>query len=357
MQNKTIKAAGYEIVYGNDALAVLSRMLRSNAYQNAAFFLLADEHTHLHCWPRLVTAVPELENAELLLVESGEEWKNIAICTQLWRALSDLGADRQSVLINLGGGVIGDMGGFVAASFKRGIRFIHVPTTLLAMVDASIGGKVGIDLDMLKNQVGAFAPPEGVFIWPAFLDTLPEEQLLSGFAEMVKHALVADPEYWKAILHTDPKDPEALARLIPRSVEIKNEIVRADPTEKGHRKLLNFGHTLGHAFETWSFETGTTPILHGHAVAMGMLGECELSRYQKGFSDKDLETVKAFLLQHYRPVNFHDTDINRLFELMRHDKKNKGGKICFTLLKAIGEGATDETVNPETILKGLQVCR
>lgn len=251
---------------GNGSLAQLERDLCQKDYSRK--FILVDENTISHCLPVLMMNVPSLARAEVIEIESGEKNKNIDIAIRLWEVLTELQADRRSVLLNLGGGVIGDIGGFVASTFKRGIDFLNVPTSLLAQVDASVGGKVGIDLNGLKNQIGVFKNPASVYIYPDFLKTLPKREVLAGFAEMLKHGLVLDEGHFYELKAFDLSRIDHLEALIMRSVHLKNEIVLDDPKEKNQRKLLNFGHTIGHALETYALENMTFSLPHGEAVAI-----------------------------------------------------------------------------------------
>jgi 3-dehydroquinate synthase len=334
--NPPIVSTGYSITIGPKALRALEELL-SRKYKNARFFILVDENTARHCLPTLAAQVPMLADAHILEVESGEASKNIEVCTRLWRALGDLGADRQSVMLNLGGGVIDDMGGFVASTYKRGIPFIQLPTTLLAQVDASVGGKTGIDLDHLKNEIGLFSIPLGVFIWPDFLKTLSRREMISGFAEMVKHALISDKDYWLELQTVNMADAAVWDRLVYHSVFLKNEIVLADPTEKGIRKALNFGHTIGHAIESYYLENGEKRLLHGEAVAVGMIAEAYLSMTENGLSRSELDTITVFIRRNFGTIELEPLADHRLLELMRHDKKNENGVVNFTLLNRIGD--------------------
>jgi 3-dehydroquinate synthase len=356
MKIRTLSAAGYPIHIGKDVFRELNRMLNYSELKRSAIFVLVDENSLKHCYPVLLRQVKRLKEAELIEVESGEENKNIDVCTNIWSALSSLGADRHSVLINLGGGVIGDMGGFAAATFKRGITFVNIPTTLLAQVDASVGGKLGIDLDNLKNEVGLFTDPAAVFIYPEFLSTLSQRQMLSGFAEIVKHALIADRKYWQEIRDASPD--ESLEAFIIRSVEIKNSIVKKDPKEKGLRKVLNFGHTIGHAIESWSLEGGGVQLLHGEAVAIGMVCEAWLSAKRCGLHKSLLNEITSYILRTFKTVRLDKFDDLRLIELMKHDKKNNSrDKINFTLLSEIGSAETDRICSVEEIKGSLRYYR
>jgi 3-dehydroquinate synthase len=328
--------------------------LAQPAISKARKFILVDENSLQHCIPALMSAVEGLRGAELIEVESGEPNKNIVICTHIWEALSDMQADRNALFVNLGGGVITDMGGFIASTFKRGIRFINIPTTLLSQVDASVGGKVGVDLNGLKNQVGVFADPQVVYIDPAFLSTLSPKELRSGFAEVVKHALIADANYWKEIRKIDPAHYDNWQEVIVRSVEIKKRIVEEDPHEIGLRKILNFGHTIGHAVESHSLEGGKNPLTHGESIAIGMIAEAWLSHKKRKLSQQSLEEIVATITAVFPAHSFDDLDHHRLVELMRNDKKNQDNSINFTLLDDIGKAHYDQTCNAEEIRDALK---
>ncbi|MFT3886491.1 MAG: 3-dehydroquinate synthase [Flavobacteriales bacterium] len=308
-------------------------------------FILGDEHTLAHCLPELLAHVPALREAETMQVQGGEASKAIEVCKALWGHLAEREADRQSILVALGGGVITDLGGFVAATFKRGIRFVHVPTTLMGMVDASIGGKTAIDLLGVKNLVGVFADPVAVYMHVPFLRTLGKRELLNGVAEMVKHGLVRDARHWNDLRRTPLHDLAALTPLIERSAAIKAEVVSEDPREIGPRKLLNFGHTIGHALESFALESADRNLLHGEAVAIGMVCEAWLS-WRLGLLDRDrMNAVQEHLLQLYLPFHLQGSDHHRVIELMRHDKKNAGDQFRFTLLTDIGSARVDVPVS------------
>jgi len=330
----------YPLIVSEDGYETLAKMLNHDAKSGCSFFILVDENTNEHCLPQLLTNVEALTTAEVIEIDSGEENKTLETCIQLWEVLTELGADRQSIIINLGGGVITDMGGFVASTFKRGIRFYNIPTTLLAQVDASTGSKTGVDLGGLKNQVGVFADPQGVYINPGFLRTLPNEQLQSGFGEIIKHALIADKKYWSLVKNEVYYEVENWGRLIKPSLDIKSSIVLKDPTEKGLRKLLNFGHTIGHALETFALENNK-PLLHGQAVALGMIAESWLSKKLTGLSEVEFKEIESVILANFDVFQFSEVDFDRIIELTGHDKKNVSGKVRLTLLKEIGEGVYD----------------
>lgn len=351
---KTLQSINHPVYFGPLADSPLQKYLSSAENKKAKKFILVDEHTLDSCFPRLIEQVPALKDAEVIEMESGEQNKNIDICIRVWEALAELKADRQSVFINLGGGVIGDMGGFIAATFKRGLRFIQIPTTLLAQVDASVGGKVAIDLAGLKNSVGLFSRPEAVYIDPSFLITLSKREMLSGFAEMIKHGLIADVEYWKQLKKINFAEIFSFYGFIYRSVEIKNAIVTEDPQEKGKRKLLNFGHTIGHAIEALSLEGGRKPLTHGEAIAIGMICESRLSNKEKSLTNDGLEEIVSYLYELYPFYTIDEMDHHRLIELMRNDKKNNNDSINFTLLSAVGAGVTDCSCTADAIRESLR---
>lgn len=320
---KEIKSDDYSIWMGNNSLS----KLEVSSYSKIA--ILIDENTKRDCLYKL----PKIENSLIIEIPSGEENKNISTCNFIWEKLTENQFDRNSLLINLGGGVIGDIGGFCASTYKRGIDFIQIPTTLLAMVDASFGGKLGVDFKDLKNQIGVFNNPKSVLIDPEFLQTLHVNELKSGFAEVVKHALIADQHLWSTITST-PFTNLDWQEIITISVDIKNNIVLSDPLENGERKKLNFGHTYGHAIESYYLEKGT-PILHGEAIFMGMILEIDLS----SISEEEKQEIKNFILSNFSlPFTPKKSDI--LSHLV-NDKKNKEGKINFSLLNKIGVGSID----------------
>ncbi|MES2590757.1 MAG: 3-dehydroquinate synthase [Bacteroidota bacterium] len=347
-----IKSTNYSVFISKNITKDINQFLKTNKNSFSKLFILVDENTLKHCYPQLVATIPAFENAEIIEIESGEESKNIEVCAQLWATLSELGADRQSLLVNLGGGVIGDMGGFIASTFKRGISFINIPTTLLSQVDASIGGKVGVDLNHLKNEIGLFSNPLAVFIDSAFLNTLDRRQLLSGFAEMIKHALIADADYWKKIKKADSINFEKFDSLIETSIRIKNKVVQEDPFEKNSRKLLNFGHTIGHAIETYFLEQQKS-LLHGEAIAVGMICEAYLSNQILKLPNETLNDITGLISNTYTPVGLDKKDIPTLIELMSHDKKNEKGKLNFSLLSDIGTCEINQTVSTDLVKEAL----
>lgn len=345
----------HRITIGDSIFRKLADYLKRNKF--SSLFILVDENSLRHCLPVLVTKVPKLLEAEVIELESGEKNKNLEVCMQVWSALSELGADRRSLLVNLGGGVITDLGGFVASTFKRGITFVNIPTTLLAQVDASVGGKTGVDLGALKNEVGVFADAEELFIWPGFLNTLPERELHSGIAEVLKHGLVADAAYWKQCTESDLSDVAELEEIIRASVAIKSAIVAADPNENGERKKLNFGHTIGHAVEGLVLEREEQTLLHGEAVALGMICESWISVQEMQLTTEEHEEIVRNIRRYFPLQSLNPTDDHRLIELMRHDKKNEKGDIRMALLQSIGTCHTGKTVTPDRIIAALDYYR
>jgi 3-dehydroquinate synthase len=329
---ETIQSNNYPIFFDN-SIAELAKFVKQGNYSR--FFILTDENTAVHCLPVIKDQLGDTDNYDLIEITAGEESKDIDFCIGIWRMLIDFGADRKSLMINLGGGVISDMGGFAASTFKRGIDFVHVPTTLLSQVDASVGGKTGIDIDSIKNIIGTFTQPKAVFIAYEFLKTLPQRQILSGLAEMLKHGLIMDVDYWDALKNSDLTNPSA--ELIYRSIQIKNRIVMEDPTEQGIRKALNFGHTVGHAVETNSLINDENPLTHGEAIAIGMICEAYLSHKKTGLSNAELAEIVDVIGDLYPKYTLEESSYDALLAIMLKDKKNQNGKINCTLLSQIGQ--------------------
>ena len=346
-----VKTKDSDIFLGENVFSVLSEYLR--AYESSKIFILVDENTLEHCIPSLLLENKALHNAEIIEIDSGEENKTIDICYQLWKTLADYKADRSSLLINLGGGVITDMGGFVASTYKRGIDFINIPTTLLSQIDASVGGKTGVDFEGLKNVVGVFNEPKGVFIYPNYLKTLESKELISGYAEALKHGLIKDADYWNRLGVGMLFDSDNWKELIITSINIKNDIVMNDPYEKGERKLLNFGHTIGHAVESYSLIHDQSPLRHGEAIAIGMICESYISNSKSGLTAADLKIISDRIYTTYSSYQLNDSTYHELIELMKNDKKNEGSAINLTLLSKIGEANYNQEVDVELILESL----
>lgn len=345
----TIQSIDYPIYFEN-SLAELANFIDKGNYSR--FFVLTDEHTGKHCLPILRTYIDRTDNFDIIEINAGEESKNIDFCMGIWKMLIDFGADRNSLLINLGGGVVSDMGGFAASTYKRGIDFVHVPTTLLSQVDASIGGKTGIDIDSIKNIIGTFAQPRAVFIAHEFLTTLPARQILSGTAEMLKHGLIADSDYWQELKSCDLKTPQP--ELVYQSVNIKNNIVLEDPKEKGIRKCLNFGHTIGHAVETFSLENDKDHLTHGEAIAIGMICEAWLSHKRIGLSKEELDEIVDVLSCLYPKYEIREQNHPLLYTLMQKDKKNHGDKINCSLIERIGQSHIDNICTEQELCDSLK---
>ncbi|MDE6498325.1 MAG: 3-dehydroquinate synthase [Muribaculaceae bacterium] len=340
----------------NPAHAIEDALASAGAPQ---LFVVADDNTARMCLPLLAAAVPSVAAATVLTLRPGDEAKTLSAAESLWRQLTDAGATRKSMILNLGGGMVTDLGGFVAATFKRGMPYINVPTTLLGTVDAAVGGKTAVNFAGLKNQVGVFAQPAATFISTCFFDTLPERELLSGYAEMLKHALLEGPEALAAALDCDiiALDPATLLPLLRESVATKERIVAADPTERGLRKALNLGHTAGHAIEELALEKGAL-VPHGYAVAWGLVVELVLSHTECGMSTQWLYPVAACVRRLYGSMPVECSDYPRLLALMAHDKKNTSPDTTnFTLLEAPGRPRIDCTAAPEAITAALDIAR
>jgi 3-dehydroquinate synthase len=350
---QTILANNYPIHFNENGYEAFNLFLSESKYSN--LFIIVDNNTEEFCLSKFLPYLQTDLTIEIIEFEAGEPNKNIETCVQLWNVLTELGADRKSLVINLGGGVVTDLGGFVASTFKRGIDFIHIPTTLLSMVDASVGGKTGVDLGNLKNQIGVINVPKMVLIDTQYLDTLSKSEMRSGLAEMLKHGLIYDLSYWEKFLDLKAIDFADFDELIYRSVEIKNEIVTQDPTEKNIRKALNFGHTLGHAIESYFLENeNKTTLLHGEAIAIGMILESYISLEKGLINLQEYNQIKTTIKAIYDDVVFEEIDIDPILELLIHDKKNEYGNIQFALIDGIGKIKINQSVENELILKAFE---
>ena len=310
----------------------LQQYFQSRKFSNIV--VLVDGNTKKNCLPVIGESIP---SHHLIEIESGEKHKTLDTCNRIWSDMTDLDLDRHALLINLGGGVIGDMGGFCAATYKRGIDFINIPTTLLAQVDASVGGKLGVDFKGLKNHIGVFRLPSQVFLHSQFLKTLPFRQLRSGFAEVIKHGLIADVNYWNQIQLRELKD-QNWKELVEHSVRIKSRVVKSDPMETGLRKILNFGHTIGHAIETYCLtHWGEETVLHGEAIAAGMICESYLSEKLLNLPSEQVQKIENYISANFSKIDLQRNDFPGILDLIKQDKKNKGGIVNFSLLEKIGK--------------------
>ena len=369
-----------QIIISNDIEHDLATAVAESEHDRV--FVLTDDTTHECCLPKVAALLAQYD-AVPITIAHGDQHKTLAALGDVWTALQQGGATRHSLLINLGGGMITDLGGFAAATFKRGINFINIPTTLLAMVDAAVGGKTGINFGGLKNEVGAFADARFVIINTCFLDTLDAENLCSGYAEMLKHALINDERMWAEHVNFDLSQPDLaeLQRMVAESIAVKERIVTEDPHEHGIRKALNFGHTIGHALEEFALKqaggavvstaptnqtTGgaaisiapkNRPLLHGYAVAFGLIGELYMSARKAGFPTERLHQTARFIRENYAQTEFTCNDYPTLLNLMRHDKKNTSGVINFTLLHNIGDIRINQTATDEEIREALDFIR
>lgn len=340
------------IHFNNNCYSSINKHLIENNFSK--IFILVDENTHEFCLPYFLERLETHVVIEIIEIESGEINKNIETCLGIWNTLSELNADRKSLLINIGGGVITDMGGFVACTFKRGIAYINVPTTLLSMVDASVGGKTGVDLGHLKNQIGVISNPDLVLIDTHYLNSLAQNQMRSGLAEMLKHGLITGREYWSKFEDLSALSLDDLDTLIYESVLIKKHVVEIDPFEKNLRKTLNFGHTLGHAIESYFLSNpNKTTLLHGEAIAVGMILAAYISTELAGFPLKETQNIKKLFVDYYGKVTIEKAEYATIIKLLKYDKKNNHGNINFVLLEAIGKPKIDCLVDDAVIIDAL----
>lgn len=344
-------------VYANEqALSELDSLLGLCAKSESLVFFLVDENTHEKCLVRLIPELPSLGKYEILEVPAGEESKSIEVVYNLWTSLSELGADRKALLVNVGGGMITDLGGFVASTYKRGIEFAHVPTSLLGMVDASLGGKTGIDVQGAKNLVGTFASSKGVYLIPDFLETLPKRETLSGFAEMLKHGLITSEAEWAKVSNSNPLTLWENPDVVRDSMKVKLDVVEEDPKESGPRKHLNFGHTFGHALESYFLEANPdNPLLHGEAIAHGMWMEIEASVMTCNFDRKVASEIQSLIDELYPEISIKESEFEKVLEWLKFDKKNSGGAIRFVLLEKIGKPVRDCDLSEEQMLEILRI--
>jgi len=334
----------------------LSSALQERLTGHSSIFVLCDENTLRDCFPIIAAACPSVNSAHMLEIDPGEDNKCLEIAGQLWSCLAETKADRRALLINLGGGVVTDMGGFVASGFKRGIEYINIPTSLMAQTDAAIGGKTAINHEGVKNIIGSFYPPSEVLIWPGFLDTLDREELLSGMAEMLKHGLVSDSQLWQELSSMNPLDLRERPDLLEQSCRIKEKIVSLDPQDSHIRKLLNAGHTIGHALESLALNNNS-PLTHGQAIAQGLAIEAEIA-FQKGLLFQNhRDEVITVLKEIFNPLFKELPTIDTLLPYLENDKKNRESTFRFSLLTSIGSAKYDIAVSQEEIASGLQGFR
>lgn len=347
-----IDAGSYQVVLDNPMEELVSFV--NENYSNSKRYIIADHNTLQNCLPVIDKYLGQLKvEQQVFNIEPGEDSKSMDLAYQLWENFTDLGISRSDVILNIGGGVVSDLGGFVAATYKRGVDVINVPTSLLAMADASVGGKVGVNFHQLKNHLGYFSNPKAVFVNPEFLNTLPDREFISGYAEMIKHALIADADAWKAIKEKGAPSIDFVAKLLPGSIAIKNSFVSEDPLDKGKRKVLNFGHTIGHAIETL-FMDSDTEVLHGEAVAAGMICAAYVS-YKNAGLEKSVVIEIVDLLNEVFDLEFVSWLMAENLELpLKHDKKNEGTNLRFVLIQEPGNAAFDQEVSMELALKSFE---
>jgi len=346
-----------QVIICDNIVQTLDAYLASSSHDR--LYILTDIHTQNQCLP-IIQQIPAVSQATQIVIEAGDTHKNIEQLSKVWKILSEKGATRNSLLINLGGGMITDLGGFAGATFKRGLHTLNIPTTLMASVDAAVGGKTGINFNGLKNEIGSFYIPDSVLIDCIFLKTLDQDNLLSGYAEMIKHGLIESSEVLTRVLSFELKagnlNLEILTELVKESVAIKERIVKEDPKEKGIRKALNLGHTIGHAFESLSFEK-ERPILHGHAVAAGLISELYLSHKCCNLPVNVLRSTTNFIKTNYPSFFFDCDDYETLYMLMTHDKKNESEAINFTLLTDVGDIRINQVIDKKIIFEALDFYR
>jgi 3-dehydroquinate synthase len=342
---------GYTIHIDSGALEKISSLYDFGQYSH--IFIVTDETIEPLLLDKLKAVLPDKVNA--LVMPHGEKQKNIANAEKIWTALHKAGCDRHTLLINLGGGVVGDIGGFAASTYMRGIPFLNIPTTLLSQVDSSVGGKTGINFDGVKNLVGTFDLPIGVVIDPDILRTLPDREFIAGFGEIIKHGLIRDEAHFEQVTTKKPREftEDELAAIIETSCRIKLDVVGTDPREAGARKLVNFGHTVGHAIETLSLETGE-PLLHGEAISIGMVAEALMSVKLNMLQAADQEHIKQVLKHAGLPASVSGLDQASIETKMRSDKKNRDGKLSFTLLEGIGHAVYDKDVPAPVVTEAIQ---
>ena len=349
---KPILSTNYSIFFEEDAYQKLNNYLTDN--KTSTVFVLVDENTHEFCLPILRKKIKDNINFEVLEIKAGEVHKNIITCVEVWKSLTKYEADRKSILINLGGGMVSDLGGFVASTYKRGIGFINIPTTLLSMVDASVGSKTGVDLDNLKNLVGLFSDPEMVLIDSAYLESLTDREMRSGIAEVIKYGLTFDNDLLVKIKEDKWKKYSGLNDIIYQSILIKNDVVLKDFKERDLRKVLNFGHTVGHAIESYFLKHSSLPSLtHGEAIAIGMVIEAYISHKKYNFPIEELDSLKSYIHKTFGKTIIPPENYDAILELMKHDKKNSDGNINYILLKNVADFVIDGRTPLSLVIDGI----
>lgn len=347
---KKINGAGNHVIIGDDQFQSLNRFIKKNKYNK--FIIICDENSAQHCLPTLLFNCDDLLEAELIEIDSGEENKTLETCMQIWGAFQGMDIDRNTLILNLGGGVITDMGGFIASVYKRGIDFVNIPTTLLAMVDASVGGKNGVDLLSVKNQIGTITQPQLVIINPVFLNTLSERQIKNGMAEILKIAMIQDEEFHKTLSKIKTLKEFTSTEIIFHAVWLKYQVVKQDPTEKHLRKCLNFGHSIGHALESACLDE-KKDIFHGEAIAAGMMMESYIAYQLKQCSKSVLNTVEKTIKKYYSQISISTSIEKKLLEHIKHDKKNINGKWMFAIANQIGSFQLIEATNSNLIKESI----
>lgn len=345
-----LKGVDYQVEIGSLLESGFVEFINEN-YSNSKIVIIVDENTNDYCLEYLITSFDFLADAEVMLLPNGEENKVMEVCFQVWEALSEYGVGRKDLIINLGGGVITDMGGFIASVYKRGVDFIHIPTTLLGMVDASIGGKTGIDLGSYKNQLGVFNHPKRIFIDKVFLATLEPQEVINGYAEVLKHSLIRDKQLFDYLASIENLSGLMEDDMLSKIISIKLSIVNEDPKETGIRKILNFGHTVGHAIEGYFLTKNT--IDHGHAVALGMIAESYLSMKFGKLSSEEFNRIEKVILEWFPIPSISISEIQKIAKLLYNDKKNHSGKIQCCLLNGIGDCLYDQPIEESSFVDSL----
>ncbi len=343
-----------KLVFSQDLFQDLTLLLQKGNFTST--YILTDRNTFIHCLPLIPQELQD--TATLISVPAGEESKNLQNAEKIWNQLLEKETDRNAVLINLGGGMVTDLGSFAASTYKRGISYINIPTTLLGMVDAAIGGKTGINFGEVKNAIGTFAQPHSIIFHTPFLYTLPERELRSGYAEVIKYALISDAELWENLkIIFNPQQLILQPEILQTCMKIKQQITDTDPTEKNIRKILNFGHTVGHGLESFSMQHDEEPLHHGEAVAMGMIAEAYLSHIINGMPLEQMQSVVDYILKFFKPYEISEADYEELFALMRNDKKNSRGNFRLVLLDKIGKAVFDVPCSENEVRKALDFYR